>query len=275
MQACRPGAEHCQSLDWRGFVAQPQDLQAFVHGSPPFASPFVACSPARRLLLAQMALDSDSDSPLSRAVEACRPEVRPAAPCVVAPDGAGDPAPESDAALDAVPCVAAPDAAGGVARPRRLWRRVQKTRAVRQKETLHGAVNAIHGRLGRVGASASTKASAIALGQRKAKAGSLTPELLLELSFGANCDQALLKTLPRALTSATSCGLSLRTARRARSLVLDAIHNSTEAVLTDRAQQAFHGVKPIARGYKFSWDEMALRFWVSQESYIIECNDTV
>ena len=77
-------------------------------------------------------------------------------------------------------------------------------------------------------------------------------------------DELLQRPLPKADKAAISCGVDVRSARRARALVLDAMCNDSEKSLQLRAESEFHG-KPIARGYKFSWDEMALRFYVTQD----------
>ena len=66
--------------------------------------------------------------------------------------------------------------------------------------------------------------------------------------------------------------MDLRSVRRARGLVLDAMANDAERVLAERADTAFHDNKLIARGYKFSWDEMALRFYVTQD--FVLCTQT-
>ena len=204
--------------------------------------------------------DSDSDSPLSRALRACRAHESHdgfASDAVVTDaDGAAD----ADVAADAG---GAGGAGGAGLRPRRrIWRTRRDANAARKKESLTECVKAVSSRLGRVGRSAGRSAREKAVGRFR-KAGSLTPDLLVELAFGPNGDELLQKPLLKADKAAISCGLNVRTARRARALVLDAMANDAEKALRIRAESEFHG-KPIARGYKFSWDEMALRFYVPQ-----------
>ena len=142
-----------------------------------------------------------------------------------------------------------------------------------KKKALTECVKAVSNRLGRFGRSRSAGRSAPEKAAcRIRKAGSLTPDLLVELSFGPNGDDLLQKPLLKADKAAISCGLNVRTARRARALVLDAMAKEAEKDLRVRVESEFHG-KPIARGYKFSWDEMALRFYVSQDwSFVVEMN---
>ena len=59
--------------------------------------------------------------------------------------------------------------------------------------------------------------------------------------------------------------MGILSVRRARGLVIDAMANDAEKVLAERTGTTFYDNKPIARGYKFSWDEMALRFYVTQD----------
>ena len=66
--------------------------------------------------------------------------------------------------------------------------------------------------------------------------------------------------------------MDYRSVREARGLDIDAMANDAEKVLAERTGTTLHGHKPIARGYKFLWDEMALRFYVTQD--FVLCTQT-
>ena len=201
---------------------------------------------------------SDSDSPLTAALELCvHGEQSTVARAGGDDHGAG-------ACLDAPPPAT-----------KLHWRKRKQIRQDRKSAASKATLRQISQRLGRhfktrLGAARPAAADASAQGHTPytPKLGSYTTELLQELTFGRPDDAKLVGTFPSMKEQAASCGASKESAGRARSLTLDALSDKAEDTITEKkvslSKRAINKDRESS-GHKFSWDESALRFYCPLE----------
>ena len=173
------------------------------------------------LMEGEGSVESDSsDSPLSKAIAASgvAPE-QAAAASIVAPGQA---------------------AAAPIGRSGKNWRIKQRQVSLRKRDVREGVLKSVSARLGRVvkpRLTADRKRQGRDAG-RVVKHGSFKAELVRELAFGGVDDSTLIAGMKRCDIQSLACGLSYKSGRRARALVLDMLSRKVENDVKAEAEKA-------------------------------------
>ena len=186
---------------------------------------------------------ASSDSPLTKALRACRDDGDTTAPAAAGEDG-------QDLADSG---------------QKRNWRKSRRSNAQREARVGRDTLHTIQASLGRVPkrfrASWRKKRRKAPAASRKLRAGSYTTKLLIEMALPETAvgDNALRREplLQSASKQAGNSGVGTRTIVRARALAVNALADATEQRLSSLAASCGDG----PRAWKVSWDETALRFY--------------